>query len=176
MRNLFSFEKKSPTDLLHSSPAPHLNTSQIFLIPFPKCPRFFTIRSFAPNVALHYFPPPLNLSPIIVRRFFLSLILFCHHKMVPKKTLIAHNMRLKYMQSRSLDLCSATVLTFEGRTQNLFYLKTQFVPRSKHSPYWLQNQSSTILYGDINKCRKNVEFCYVDRASLYNLVNRTNLV
>jgi hypothetical protein len=29
-----------PTDLLHSSPAPHFKTFQILLIYFPKCPRF----------------------------------------------------------------------------------------------------------------------------------------
>jgi hypothetical protein len=30
--------KKGPTDLLHSSPAPHFKTFQILLIYFPKCP------------------------------------------------------------------------------------------------------------------------------------------
>jgi len=36
-----------------------------------------------------------------------------------------------------LCLFSVTFLTFEDRKQNLLYLKTQFVPRSKHSPYFL---------------------------------------
>ena len=50
----------SPTDLFHSSPAPHFKTFHVFLIYCPKCPSFRTIQSYAPNVAL---PKVLTFSP-----------------------------------------------------------------------------------------------------------------
>jgi len=39
-----------PTDL-RVPPAPHFKILQVFLIYFPKCPRFSTVQSCAPNVA-----------------------------------------------------------------------------------------------------------------------------
>ena len=39
--------------LLHPSPASHFKIFQVFLISFLKCPRFSTIQSYAPNVALY---------------------------------------------------------------------------------------------------------------------------
>jgi len=41
------------TQLLYPSPATHLKAFQVFLIYFPKCPGFSTIKSSAPNVALY---------------------------------------------------------------------------------------------------------------------------
>ena len=39
------------------SPAPHFETFQTFLTYFSKCPSSITIKSYAPNVALHYSLP-----------------------------------------------------------------------------------------------------------------------
>jgi len=46
-----------------SSPAPHVKTFKVFLIHFPKCPSFSTIKRYVPNCAflLIYFR---NFSPI----------------------------------------------------------------------------------------------------------------
>jgi hypothetical protein len=38
-----------PTDF-HPSPVQHFKTSLVFLISFPKCPGFSTIKSYTPNV------------------------------------------------------------------------------------------------------------------------------
>ena len=51
-----------PSHLLHPSPAPHLQTFQVFLIYLPMCPIFNAIKSYAPNVAIHQF-----LSEILVQ-------------------------------------------------------------------------------------------------------------
>jgi len=38
-----------PTDLSHTSPAPHFKTSQVFLIYSPKCPNFNNKRGYDPT-------------------------------------------------------------------------------------------------------------------------------
>jgi len=43
-------------------------TFQVFLIYFPKCSSFSATQRCAPNVALYYIFPPLNLNPICWRK------------------------------------------------------------------------------------------------------------
>jgi len=50
---VFIFNTTGPADILHPSLAPHFQTVQVFLIYFPKYPRFSTINSYATNVALY---------------------------------------------------------------------------------------------------------------------------
>jgi len=49
-------------DLPHPSPAPHIETFQVFLIFCPKRPSFSTIQSHAPNVAFYWFLPQIYLQ------------------------------------------------------------------------------------------------------------------
>jgi len=48
-----------PTDLRHPSPASNFKTFQVLPTYCPKCPRFSTIKSYAPNVALYEFVPEI---------------------------------------------------------------------------------------------------------------------
>jgi len=43
----------SPTDILHPSPAPQVDTSQVFLIYFFEVPSFSTTENYAPNAEFH---------------------------------------------------------------------------------------------------------------------------
>ena len=48
----FIFHTIDRIDLLHPPPGRHFNNFHVFLIYFPKCPRFSTMQSYAPNVTL----------------------------------------------------------------------------------------------------------------------------
>jgi len=52
LKHFFISHIIGPSDLPHPSAAPHLKTSQVYLIYFPKCPSFSTIQSSTPNIAL----------------------------------------------------------------------------------------------------------------------------
>jgi hypothetical protein len=64
-----------PIDL-YPSPAPHFKTFQVFLIYFPKCPHFSTIKICAPNVVLHQFFRKFKSNLLL--KHFLFLCRFFH--------------------------------------------------------------------------------------------------
>jgi len=70
----FIFHTIGPTGLLHPSPAPHFKTFQLFLIYFPKCPKF-QHHTIAVHQMEHFTSYVLKLkSYLLVKRVFSLLI------------------------------------------------------------------------------------------------------